>query len=329
MVISLVSQHWILVWLLVLSFLVPSASATPLVQQPFPNIPFSTFSDAIKSIFGSNVSLATVLAVSFTLFENPDLLNLHFHQQQRIYGDENKSQISGWITALSNALVDKLGNKRTETLLYESELAREPDKKTKVTLLAGKLDKLAGYLKLSTFDEKGNYKGKLLPISHSKIERAYIICPPSFACQTQDCSPRSLRQSTKASDIPLVTLIKGQTVNQNVPVLTGKCPSCKTLYAADHERFEDTSTIQNTLKRVYINSAKYLKIGQLIWADRGFATAVINAMYNFHASASAFAEYWNNTYGTKEISITRAHVWQAFVQQSVRNQELMLNLMMV
>ncbi|KIJ97619.1 hypothetical protein K443DRAFT_9758 [Laccaria amethystina LaAM-08-1] len=46
--------------------------------------------------------------------------------------------------------------------------------------------------------------------------------------------------------------------------------------------------------------------------------AAINAMYNFHASASAFSEYWNNTYGTKEISISRAHVWQAFVQQSVR-----------
>jgi hypothetical protein len=318
MVISLVTQQWILVWLLILSCLVPSASATPLVQRPFPNIPFSTFSDAIQSIFGSSIYFATVLAVSCTLFENPDLLNLHFRQQQRICGDENKVQITGWITALSNALVDKLGNKRTETLFCENELAHVPDKKTKVTLLARKLDKLASCLKLSTFDEKGNYKGKLLPVSHSKIEPAYVICPPSFSCQTQDCSPRSLRQSTKACDIPLVTLIKGQTVNRDVPVLTGKCPSCKTLYAADHERFEDTSTIQNTLKRVYVNSAKYLKIGQLIWADRGFATAVINAMYNFHASASAFSEYWNNTHGTKEFSITHAHVWQAFVQQSVR-----------
>ena len=93
------------------------------MQQPFPNIPFSTFSDTIQTIFGSNISLATVLAVSFTLFENPDLLNLHFRQQQQIYGDENKSQISGWIIALINALVDKLGNKRTETLFSETELA--------------------------------------------------------------------------------------------------------------------------------------------------------------------------------------------------------------
>jgi hypothetical protein len=302
--ISLVSQHWILVWLLIWLNLVSLTSATPLVQRPFPNIPFSTFSDTIQTIFGSNISLATVLAVTFTLFENPDLLNLHFRQQQRICGDENKVQISGWIIALGNALVNKLGRKRTETLFSENELAREPDQKAKVDLLAGKLDKLASCLKLSTFGEKGNYKGKLLPLSKSKIEPAYVICPPSFACETQDCSPRSLHQSTKVSDIPLVTLIKGQSVYQDVPVLTGKCPNCKTLYASDHERFEDKSTVEDTFKRVYINSAKYLKIGQSIWADRGFAMAAINAMDNFHASAPAFSEYWNNTYGTKEISIS-------------------------
>jgi len=121
-------------------------------------------------------------------------------------------------------------------------------------------------------------------------------------CETQDCNPRSLNQSTKDRDIPMVTLIKGQTVHQHVPVFTGKCRSCKTLYTADHERFEDTSTIQNTFKRVYINSAKYLKIGQSLWADCGFATSAINAMYNFHSSASAYSEYWNNTYGTDQIS---------------------------
>jgi hypothetical protein len=104
----------------------------------------------------------------------------------------------------------------------------------------------------------------------------------------------------------MVTLIKGQTVHQHVPVLTEKCPSCQTLYAANHERFEDTSTIQNTFKQVYLNSAKYLKIGQSLWADRGFATSAINAMYNFHSSASAYSEYWNNTYGTDQISITHA-----------------------
>ena len=40
-------------------------------------------------------------------------------------------------------------------------------------------------------------------------------------------------------------------------------------------------------------------------------------MYNFHASASSFSEYWNNSYGTKETSITYAHAWQVFVQLPV------------
>ena len=40
-------------------------------------------------------------------------------------------------------------------------------------------------------------------------------------------------------------------------------------------------------------------------------------MYNFHASASAYAEYWNDTFGTEQISVTCWQIWQAFVQQSV------------
>ena len=83
---------------------------------------------------------------------------------------------------------------------------------------------------------------------NSKIEPAYVICPPSFASETQSCFPRSLCQSTKISGIPLITLINGQTVYQDVTVLAGKCTNCKILYAANHERFEDTSTIQNTFK---------------------------------------------------------------------------------
>ena len=314
---SLVSHHWILVWLLIWSNMIfPTYAASP--QRSFPNIPFSTFTNSIQSIFGPNISLATVLAILFTLVENPDLLNLHFRQQQRKFNVKNKVHVSGWMIALVNALVNQLGNKRTETLFSGNELAREPNEKEKVNILAEKLDDLAISLKLSIYDSEGNYTGKLVPISQSKIEPAYVICPPSFVCATEACNPRSLVQSTRERDIPMVTLIKGHTVHQNVPVLTGKCPNCETLYAADHERFKDTSTIQNNFKRVYLNSAKYLKIGKSLWVDRLFSTSAINAMYNFHASASAYAEYWNNTFGTKVISITRAHIWQAFVQQSVR-----------
>jgi len=313
--ISLVSQYWVLIWLLLWTNLVSFTYATP--QHSCPNIPFNTFSDTIQSNFGSNVSLATVLAVLFTLIENPDLLNLHFRQQNPKYSGENKIQVSGWIIALINALAIQLGNKRTETLFSENELAQKPDKKRKINLISGKLDRIATSLNLSPYDSEGSYQGKLLPISRDKIEPAYVICPASFICGTLECQPRSLVQSTRERDIPMVTLIKGHTVYQKVPVLTGKCPRCETLYSADHERFLDESIAQHQLKRVYLNSAKYLKVGQSLWVDRLFSTSVINAMYNFHGSASAYAEYWNNTFGT-EISVTRPHIWQAFIHESTR-----------
>ena len=313
--ISLVTHHWILVWLLIWSNMVSFTYAAS--QHAFPNILFSAFSDTIQSNFGPTITLTTVLAILFTLVENPDLLNLHFRQQNPQYSGENSIQVSGWMIALVNALATQLGNKRTETLFSKKEL-QNPDKKNKIKFLAEKLDLTAISLKLSPYDSKGNYKGKLLSISYQKIEPAYVICPTSFICGTLDCQPRCLIQSTRERDIPLVTLIKEYKVHQRVPVLVGKCPRCETLYAADHERFQDTSTIQNNLKRVYLNSAKYLKVGKSLWVDRLFSTSVINAMYNFHASASAYTEYWNNTFGTEQFLVTRRHIWQAFVQQSVR-----------
>ncbi|KAF8873105.1 hypothetical protein CPB84DRAFT_1690970 [Gymnopilus junonius] len=41
-------------------------------------------------------------------------------------------------------------------------------------------------------------------------------------------------------------------------------------------------------------------------------------MYNFHASASAYAEFWNNTFETSSVTVSRALIWQVFVQESVR-----------
>ena len=232
--ISLVSHHWILVWLLIWSYLVSfTYAASP--QHPFPNIPFSLFSDTVQSNFGTDVSLATVLTILSTLVENPDLLNLHFRQQNPNYSGENEIQVSGWIIALISSLITQIGDKRTETLFSKRELATKPDKKGKINLLSRKLDKIAICLELSPYDGRGNYKGKLLPVSRHEIEPAYVICPTSFICGTLDCQPRCLVQCTRKRDIPMVALIKGHTLHQNVPVLTGKCPRCKTLYAADHE----------------------------------------------------------------------------------------------
>ena len=57
-------------------------ASTPLVlatspTMPFPNIPFSEFSEFINSQFSSGISLATVLTLVFSLMENPEFLNQH------------------------------------------------------------------------------------------------------------------------------------------------------------------------------------------------------------------------------------------------------------
>jgi hypothetical protein len=44
-------------------------------------------------------------------------------------------------------------------------------------------------------------------------------------------------------------------------------------------------------------------------------------MYNFHASTSAFVEFWNMSFRpaqSNSMKITRCHVWHAFVQETIR-----------
>jgi hypothetical protein len=65
----------------------------------------------------------------------------------------------------------------------------------------------------------------------------------------------------------------------------------------------------------------YLKVGQSLWIDRVFSNAVVNGMYSFHASAAAYKDYWNNSFGVlsknKPFKINHHQVWQAFVQESI------------
>jgi hypothetical protein len=58
-------------------------------------------------------------------------------------------------------------------------------------------------------------------------------------------------------------------------------------------------------------------VGQKVWVDRTFSNAVLNGMYNFHASTSAFVEFWNMSFESSQ-TISRRHIWQTFVQESIR-----------
>jgi hypothetical protein len=42
-------------------------------------------------------------------------------------------------------------------------------------------------------------------------------------------------------------------------------------------------------------------------------------MYHFHGSASAYAAFWNGSFAQQMSTIvTRRHIWQAFIQESIR-----------
>ena len=138
-------------------------------------------------------------------------------------------------------------------------------------------------------------------------------------CEDLNCKPFALAQDTYAQDISKVTLIKGTTIHK-VHVLSGKCSHCDAKYYADHEGVIQTSGRRN---RIYLNSAKYIKIGQHVWVDRSLTNAVVNGMYSFHASATAYTDYWNNTFGHVDLEhsakLDCKHIWQAFVQELVRS----------
>jgi len=113
-------------------------------------------------------------------------------------------------------------------------------------------------------------------------------------------------------------VIKEDTIYQDVPVLMGQCSKCNTSYYADHECFQDEHGAWN---RCYLNSARFLKVGQSTWVDRKISHSVLSGMYNFHGSAAAYTQFWNdcNSITDTKLQITRRLIWQAFIQESVRS----------
>jgi len=181
-----------------------------------------------------------------------------------------------------------------------------------------KLDGLAKVLGLYPINKSGRFKGKLKSVSHKQVQPVYTLCPNAPRCLTKSCDRRALYQWTKPRDIPLVRLIKNFTVYNQTPVYSGYCKECKTIYYADHQRAPAPNDNEKHV-RVYQSSAKYVKIGQNLWVDRAFSTAVLGGMYTFHASAAAYTEFWNSCFDMNGNGrVSRRQVWQAFVQESIR-----------
>ena len=305
---------WLLVWLAFLPCVTASQPTTP-----FPEIKFSVFSNFISSTFNSNISLATILMVLFSLIENPELLNLHARQKNPQLSSENSIISSAWIRVLCRQLKDRLPDDGFVRLFKKNEFTSTTWEED----LSRKLDGFAECLGLTPY-QNGSFHKKLLPISQKSIQPEYVICPLDMECTKSGCHNRHLAMSTKKSDIPIVTLIKGTSIFKGVSVLTGQCRNCHTLYSAHLQSYKDDPQDKTNHNRTEVlsNSARYLQIGRNLWADRNFSNAVVKIMYNFHASANSYCDYWNSTFGSSNpanrLKLGRKQVWQAFVQESVR-----------
>jgi hypothetical protein len=101
-------------------------------------------------------------------------------------------------------------------------------------------------------------------------------------CETMSCHSRGILLKTRDRDVALVKLIKGTRIYDYVPVLGGYCPTCSTVYYADHEQYSEMdNTSVARQQTVYVNTATYLKVAQNTWVDHIFSNAVLNAIYSF------------------------------------------------
>ena len=282
----------------------------------FPSIAFKDFSDFILGNFGPTISLPTVITILLSITNNTELLSLHFKQAEK---SRSTSTSTSWIRCLARAVKEQLGEENTKTLFSEAELSifetatiRDRD----ITSLAAKLGQFSQALEIYPYNQRGKFTGTLQSISHDCIKPALLICPNSAVCLTAGCNHFSLHQQSRLRDIPRVTLIKGTNIFHNVQLLSGQCDKCGTIYYADHER---TPASEGTeAMKFFLNSAQYLKVGQKLWVNREFSTAVLNAIYDLHASASSWMNFFKDTYANEGLKLSRRHIWAAFVQESIR-----------
>jgi CxC5 like cysteine cluster associated with KDZ transposases len=182
--------------------------------------------------------------------------------------------------------------------------------------LAAKLSEFSQALELYPYNQRQKFTETLEPISHDSIQPALLICLNSSVCLTEGCNQSFVQQKSWPQDIPRVTLIKGTDIYHNVQLLAGQCNNCETIYYADHEC---TSAAEGTEAiKFFLNSAHYLKVGQRLWVNCAFSIAVLNAMYDLHASASGWVKFFNDTYGNEGLKLSQHHIWAAFIQESIR-----------
>ena len=184
-----------MLWTLLFLAILPTASAIP-NEAAFPDITFSTFNMLVQEIFGSDISLATVLMVLLTLTNNPTLLSLHAQQQNPKVKGERKVEITSWIKALAHALHDKLED-QIYTLQRDDEKDIGDSNSALINSVGKKLDQFSKDLNLYPYNSRGKFQGKLKTISHAQIQPVLVICPDSIECEEISCDPWAVHQITR------------------------------------------------------------------------------------------------------------------------------------
>lgn len=138
----------------------------------FPDINFNVFSEFIQETFGSNISLATVLALLFTLTENPELLTLHAWQQNPVFPDERQVIATRWIKSLARAVLWRFKD-NTKSLFKEREFPTQQHQQ--MLEISNKLNYFAKLMGLTPYTKSGKFKQKLLPISHESIKAVHVF----------------------------------------------------------------------------------------------------------------------------------------------------------
>ncbi len=256
-------------------------------ELSFSDVSFDIFNIFIQSTFSSKISLSTVLMLLFTITGNTDLLNLHARQQNSQFSYEQKRDSSPWMNSLARAIQRQTNKRKLKTLFKKKEISEDLMGEESKEMLSIKLNSFANLLGLNSFGPNGELIQKLAPVSNHDIQPILVLCPTSYECMDIECQSRSLLLWTRQQQIPEVTLIKGIKIFKRVSVLTGHCPKCKAVYAVDHETYGPP----NARKKTYLNDAQYFKVGQSTYVDCVFSNAVLNGIYNFHASTAAYAEF--------------------------------------
>ncbi|PPQ74593.1 hypothetical protein CVT25_005120 [Psilocybe cyanescens] len=121
----------------------------------FPDINFNVFSEFIQETFGSNISLATVLALLFTLTENPEQVIA-----------------TRWIKSLARAVLWRFKD-NTKSLFKEREFPTQQHQQ--MLEISNKLNYFAKLMGLTPYTKSGKFKQKLLPISHESIKAVHVF----------------------------------------------------------------------------------------------------------------------------------------------------------